>query len=134
MTVVRSILNGSWDRGRDPGRAVNYWWGMDSGVIDVTLADGLPEGVQALAEMLRKGLKEGTVDPFHRKIVDQAGRVINPGDRILSAEELLHMDWLCENVDGRIPDFEELQPFARDTVRELGIYRDQISMEKEGSL
>ncbi len=134
VTVVRSILNGSWDRGRDSGRAVNYWWGMDSGVIDVTLAPGLPEGVCALAQMLRKGLKEGTIDPFHRRITDQSGRVINPGDRILSAEELLHMDWLCENVDGQIPSFEELLPFARDTVRELGVYRDQIPMEKEGSL
>ena len=134
VTVVRAILNGNWDKGRDPGRAVNYWWGMDSGVIDVTLAPGLPDGVHALAEMLRKGLKEGTIDPFHRRIVDQSGRVINEGDRILSAEELLHMDWLCENVDGRIPDFEELLPITRDTVRELGIYRDQIPMEKEGSL
>ncbi len=134
VTVVRSILNGSWDRGKDPTRAVNYWWGMDSGVIDVTLAPGLPEGVCALAQMLRKGLKEGTIDPFHRRITDQSGRVINPGDRILSAEELLHMDWLCENVDGQIPSFEELLPFARDTVRELGVYRDQIPMEKEGSL
>ena len=134
VTVIQSILNGSWDRGKDPGRAVNYWWGMDSGVIDVALAEGLPEGVFQLAQMLRKGLQEGTIDPFHRRIVDQSGRVINPGDRILSAEELLHMDWLCENVDGRIPAFAEIAPYAKDMVRELGIYRDQIPMEKEGSL
>jgi molecular chaperone DnaK (HSP70) len=64
----------------------------------------------------------------------QDGRIINDGSRSLSPEELLHMDWLCENVDGSIPTFEEIAPFARDMVRELGVYRDSIPMEKEGSL
>ena len=44
------------------------------------------------------------------------------------------MDWLCENVEGEIPTFDQIAPFARDTVRELGIYRDTIPMEKEGTL
>ncbi len=134
VTVVRSILNGSWDKRKDPRQAVNYWWGMDSGVIDVTLADDLPEGVWQMAMLLRQGLQDGSLDPFHRKVVDQQGRVINPGDRILSAEELLHMDWLCENVVGSIPAFDEIAPFSRDTVRELGVYREKIPMEKEGAL
>jgi len=133
-TVVRSVLNGTWGKGKNPRQAVNYWWGMDSGVIDVTLAEGLPEGLYQLAQMLRMGLQDGSVDPFHRRIVAQDGRVINPGDRILSAEDLLHMDWLCENVVGSIPAFEEIAPFSQDMVRELGIYRESIPMEKEGTL
>ena len=44
------------------------------------------------------------------------------------------MDWLCENVEGEIPPFEKIAPFARDMVRELGVYRDSIPMEKEGQL
>jgi hypothetical protein len=44
------------------------------------------------------------------------------------------MDWLCENVIGSIPQFDEILPFAQDTVRELGIYRDSIPLEKEGVL
>ena len=132
--VVRSILNGTWEKGRDNRHAVNYWWGISSGVIDVKLADNLPEGLYYLTNLLREGLRNGTLDPFCRKIVAQDGRVINDGTRTLSADELLHMDWLCENVDGSIPTFEELAPFAKDIVRELGIYRDSIPMEKEGSL
>jgi hypothetical protein len=60
--------------------------------------------------------------------------VINDGSKILSPEELLHMDWLCENVEGSIPDFDEIAPFAKDMVRELGVRRDTIPMEKEGNL
>lgn len=132
--VIRAILLGNWDKGHDNRHAVNYWWGISSGVIDVKLADTLPEGLQYLSNMLREGLRNGTLDPFHRKLVAQDGRVINDGSRTLSAEELLHMDWLCENVEGRIPSFAEIAPFARDIVRELGVYRDTIPMEKEGSL
>ncbi len=132
--VIRSILNGSWDREKGNRHAVNYWWGMDSGVIDVKLADGVPEGMLRLTDILRNGLKDGTIDPFRRVLIAQDRRIINDGTRTLSPEELLHMDWLCENVDGEIPPFEKIAPFARDMVRELGVYRDSIPMEKEGQL
>ena len=76
-------------------------------------------------------IRSSTIDPFRRRLVAQDGRVINDGSRSLGMNELLHMDWLCENVEGRIPQFDELLPFAQPTVRELGIYRDSIPMEKE---
>ena len=127
--MVQSILSGTYDDAK--GKAVNYWWGMDSGVIDVTLADQLPTGVRSLADMLRKGIQMGLLDPFHRHIMDQNGNVINDGSRTLTTDELLHMDWLCSNVIGSIPSFDEIQPFARSMVRKLGIYRDEIPADKE---
>jgi basic membrane lipoprotein Med (substrate-binding protein (PBP1-ABC) superfamily) len=131
--VIRSIMSGAWDSSRDP-RAVNYWWGMDSGVIDVTLSDKLPEGVRTLAELLRKGLRSGTIDPFCRRITAQDGTVMNDGSRTFTPDEILHMDWLCENVDGRIPGFNEILPISRAMVRALGVYKDEIPAEKEAPL
>ena len=84
--------------------------------------------------MLREGLRKGTLDPFQRQLIDQTGRVMNDGSEGLSPEELLHMDWLLENVEGEIPPFDQIAPFAQDMVRELGVYRDTIPMEKEGEL
>ena len=127
--VARSVLAGTWED--NEAKAVNYWWGVRSGVIDVAFSEQLPDGLRLLANTLRKGLRDGTIDPFRRRLVAQDGRVINDGSRTLSMNELLHMDWLCENVEGRIPNYEELLPFARPTVRELGIYRDSIPVEKE---
>ena len=129
--VVRSILAGTWED--NEAKAVNYWWGVRSGVIDVALSDKLPEGLRLLVNMLRRGLRDGSIEVFRRRLVTQDGRVINDGSRSLSMNELLHMDWLCENVEGRIPGFDELLPYAQPTVRELGIYRDSIPMEKEGT-
>lgn len=132
--VIRSILNGAWDRGKDSHHAVNYWWGIDSGVIDVKLSEHLPESLEVLVDILRKGLQRHSIDPFRRRLIAQDGTVKNPGNRSLTPDELLHMDWLLENIDGKIPEFDEIQPYAQDTVRELGVYRDRIPMEKEGSL
>ena len=130
--VAQSILSGTWEDNAQ--KAVNYWWGVRSGVIDVVLSDRLPEGLRILINTLRRGLRDGSVDPFRRKVIAQDGTVINDGTRSLSMDELLHMDWLCKNVEGSIPGFDELLPYARPTVRELGIYRDSIPPEKEGTL
>ena len=129
--VVRSILNGNWDKNRDSQRAVNYWWGMDSGVIDVVLSKHLPEGLRQMAWILRKGLQNGTIDPFRRLLIDQQGNLRNDGSHSLTTDELLHMDWLLSNVSGTIPSFEEILPYSQNMVRELGIYRGQIPPEKE---
>ena len=104
---------------------------MKSGVIDVQLSDTLPDGVRSLAEILKQGIIDGTVEPFYTRIVDQDGRERNDGNRPLTPEEIMNMDWLCDNVDGSIPGFDQIIPRARNTVRLLGIYRDSIPPEKE---
>ena len=133
-SIVYSMLVGSWAKAEANQRAVNYWWGMDSGVIDIQLSDSLPSGLRSLANLLRQSIQNGQIDPFRRRIYDQSGKLRNNGSHNLSPDELLYMDWLCDNVIGSIPSFDELEPYAQPMVRELGIYRDQIPMEKEGSL
>ena len=84
--------------------------------------------------MLRKEMQERTLAPFRRKLVAQDGSIKNDGSRRLTPDELLRMDWLCENVIGTIPTFDEILPMSRSIVRELGIYKDQIPVIKETSL
>ena len=129
--VIRSILSGGWKREKGVSTALNYWLGMDSGVIDVQLSDKLPEGVRQMALLLKKGLRESTLDPFLRKIIAQDGTVKNDGTHRFTPGQLLRMDWLCENVVGNIPPFEEILPISQTMVRELGLYRDAIPTEKE---
>ena len=52
-------------------------------------------------------------------------------DGHFTPDELLRMDWLCDNIDGTIPPFEEVLPFAQPMLRELGVYKDTIPPEKE---
>ena len=129
--VIRAILAGNWKEDKSTPKAVNYWLGMDSGVIGLKLGDRLPVGVEMLAKILRKDMTSRSLDPFYRKVVAQDGTVKNDGTRHFTPEELLHMDWLCENVVGSIPSFDEILPQSQSLVRKLGIYRDQIPAVKE---
>ena len=129
--VIRTIFTGGWKHDKGVSTAWNYWLGMDSGVIGVSLSDKLPEGVRRMAKMLQRGLADFGIDPFFRRIVAQDGTLKNDGSRTFTPAQLLHMDWLCDNVIGEIPTFDQILPISQNMVRELGIYRDQIPPEKE---
>ena len=129
--AIRSIQAGGWKRDKEEAAALNYWLGMDSGVIDLELSDKLPEGVRHLAKMISRSVADGSMEIFRRKIVAQDGTVKNEGGRTFTPSQILHMDWLCSNVIGSIPTFDQILPVSQRMVRELGIYRDAIPAEKE---
>lgn len=132
VRLVQSIFSGAWEElGDRSQKAVNYWWGLSSGVVDIRPSEAIPESMAALVEILRRGIVSGSVSPFHRRIVTADGREINDGSRWLSPEEILHIDWLCDRVRGSIPSFDELLPMARPLVRLQGVYRDAIPPDKD---
>lgn len=114
--LVRGVLSGGLDvlAPRGP-QAVNYWWGMNSRAVDILLGEDLPDGVRQLAEILRRGIMDGSIQPFPQAAM----------------EEILHMDQLDSCVEGRIPAYQELLPMARSIVRLQGVYREDIPPEKE---
>ena len=136
VKLVRSIFSGSWDglSSREGEQAVNYWWGMSSRTVDVWLSEDLPDGVAQLVQILRRGIIDGSIEPFRRPIRSQDGQLRNDGEKWFSPEEILHMDWLCDCVDGAIPSYDQLLPISRPLVRLQGVYRDQIPPEKEGPM
>ncbi|MBQ8082404.1 MAG: BMP family ABC transporter substrate-binding protein [Clostridia bacterium] len=131
--IVRSILDGGWDK-EDAAPAVNYWWGMNGGVIGLKLADSLPVGVAHLARLLRNGLSVGAIHPFLCPITDQKGRVQSEGDRWFTPAEIMDMNWLCDNVDGRLPRPDEVLDMSRETTGLLAIRPDVGTPEKERDL
>ena len=137
VKLAQSILSGEWDElsaNKSGTQAVNYWWGMESGVIGLEMTKSLPAGVEVLAQLLKRDMVDGSIDPFDREIISRDGKERNDGNMRFTPDELLRMDWLCENVDGSIPAYEELSEKAQNIVRLQGIYRDMIPPEKEGIL
>ena len=135
--VVRSVLNGAWAKDADEGgtpRAVNYWWGMNSGVMDVLFSRELPHDVRHLAGILRQGIIAGGIDPFACHIVAQDGTLMNEGHSGFSPEQILHMDWLCDAVDGQIPEYDSLTEESKPMYRMQGIHRDRLPVDKEAEL
>ena len=108
---------------------MNYWWGMDSGVIDVALSELVPEGVKSLAAVFTEKLRNGSYDIVGQKLLAGDGSVISDGKTPLTMMEILKMDRLAETVEGHIPEYEEILPRSRALVRELGVHRETIPPE-----
>ena len=129
--TMRSLQTGGIEALRSSDCAVNDWWGISTGVVDVDIPETLPDGMKQLARILKNGILTENVDPFLCPITAQDGTVISEGERLFAPDELMRMDWLCENVDGIIPDFDSLLPQSRELVRLLGIHRETIPPKTE---
>ena len=129
--TVRTLMAGGVDAVRDSSRAINDWWGLDTGMVDIDMEQDIPDGVRRLGDILKDGIISGRIDPFRCELRDTKGELISDGTRRFTMEELMHMDWLVDNVEGSIPAFDELLPQSRELVRVLGIYRDLIPPKAE---
>ena len=126
--AIKEILSGGMKKEKNSHMALNYWLGLDSGVIGMDISARLPQGVRQMANLLYVAVKRGYIDPFGRKIVAQNGSIKNDGTILFSPEQILRMDWLCENVIGRIPVPGEILPECYKVMQEIGIYRDTFSI------
>ena len=123
--IVKNYMNGVLSQ-KSSDRGINYFWGMSSGVIDLRLDESLPAGVRALAEILREGIIKSEISPFRSRIYDQKGLLRCDGEREMSAEEIMGMDWFCDNVEGRLPEISELRPESVEMARILGIREKEV--------
>ena len=107
--IVRSLLHGTWDETSDDNqvRAVNYWYGMSSGVIDIRYAPGLPYQTRKLMQLLRNGIVEGSINPFGGELHSQNGVVQIEGFPPLPSTQIVEMNWLADNVVGTIPQLDD---------------------------
>ena len=102
-------------------RALNYYWGMSAGVVDLQCFDELPEGARRLADFLRQSLRRELCSPFLTPLHRQDGSRVGEGRQALSLEQISAMDYLVENVTGSIPSYEELSPLGQSTVDMAGV-------------
>ncbi len=110
--TVRSMINGTWKQELPKGKnqSINYWWGMSSGMIDVICSTRLPSGMVQLIELLKKNISSGEFRPFSD----------------ITAEEIVTMDWLADNIIGTIPTMNDLVEEARPVVEVQGVAKAKI--------
>ena len=102
-------------------KALNYYWGMAAGVVDVQWSESLPEGVRKLAGFLKQGICREICDPFSLPIRDQSGKAIAAEGDALDLKQIMEMDWLVGNIVGAIPAYDELKSFSKATVDVMGV-------------
>ena len=122
--MIRTIMDGTWKYDDDPTskKAINYWWGMSAGVVDVVCSkNNLPIGTKRLVDLLKETISTGKFNPFSGILYSQGGIVQDDPAKSLTPEEIVTMDWLSENVIGSIPKEEELKEQSKPVVSQQGI-------------
>ena len=122
--IIRAVLSGAYDeRTRlEQNQAMNYWFGMSSGVVDVILSNKIPYYSAKLVDALKRAIVMDSLSPFDGEIHSQDGLVKKADEPRLNNEEIITMDYLNDNVIGRIPEIGEIEGDAvKETVKVSGV-------------
>ena len=126
--LIRTIMDGTWKYDDDPTskKAINYWWGMSAGVIDVVCSQYLPLGTKRLVELLKATICTEQFYTFSGLLYSQTGAVLSDPAARLMPDEIMTMDWLAENVIGAIPAKEELKEQAKPVMKQQGVTKKDV--------
>ncbi len=116
--IIQSIKSDTWkaDTNANKNRAINYWWGMSAGVMELICSGRLPVETKRLTDLMTNLIKRGWFRPFDTELRDNRGNLRQAADGHMSHRQIAKMDWLLDNVDGRIPTFDELDEDALGLV------------------
>lgn len=121
--LLTSILNGSFRLiERHGNESINYWWGLSNGMLELYLKDSLPKQTRRLIEVMKEHMSEGGFNLFSTEMKDQKGRIRNHENESMSLQEIADMDWLLENVVGKIPKLSDFTEEAQELIAQYGIY------------
>lgn len=125
--LLQSIMSGSWKKEDDTEgeKALNYWWGMSAGVIDIICSQVLPVSTRQLVDLLKHLICKGEFSPFDGEIIAQDGTVKSRADERMQPEEIINMDWLVDNVIGYIPTIGGLKEEAKPVVSMQGVAKSK---------
>ena len=129
-TVLRHIQKKMFQKEyQESSKALNYYWGMASGAVNILCSDRLPDSTRKMAATLRDSIRAELCQPFRGPLHAQDGHLIAKKDEVLSTEQIINMDWLCEGVVGSLPTYDELSETGKGTVDIVGI--DPLTKEQK---
>ena len=123
--MLESILQSDY---AGSSRALNYYWGMSAGVVDLEYAPALPLASRRYADFFRESLIHNVGTPFLTPFYTQSGEIIGARQHALSLEQIIRMDYLVDNVVGSIPTYDELTPIGKMTVEMMGIPKSKPTL------
>jgi basic membrane lipoprotein Med (substrate-binding protein (PBP1-ABC) superfamily) len=102
--LFKSILNSSRKNFKDifsnNSKTLNFWWGMDSGVLDIYYSKELiPFDTQKLVEFMKKMILNNSLKVFSGPIYDQQCNLKVNENEFLTNEAIISMNWFVEAVD-----------------------------------
>ena len=126
--IIQKLIDGSLDARKNgaAGKAVNFWWGISAGVVDIILSKNLPYASRNVIMSLKRIIATDAASPFEGEIHTQTGVLKGPDSPALNDKEIIKMDWLCDNIIGEIPETWELDESIKKTVKVSGVKEKKL--------
>ncbi len=124
--LIQNILRGTWNaEGKnEPDKALSYFWGMSSGVVDVVWSDAIPSETRNLLETMKRAIMRYDFNPFSGELHTQDG-VIQASQGGFNTREIIEIDWLADNVIGCIPAAADVVDATKQVVRQEGVRKEE---------
>ncbi|MBE5932637.1 MAG: BMP family ABC transporter substrate-binding protein [Lachnospiraceae bacterium] len=121
--LIDSVMSGTFKQENEDSadKAINYWWGLSAGVVDLIYSRKIPEGTKKLVHVIKQQIIDNEFTPFQDEIKSQGGIIKNENGYRMSPEEIMKMNWLVENVEGEIPEIDDLREEAKSIVSLKGV-------------
>ena len=127
--IIQGIRNDAWktDTNANKNRAINYWWGMSAGVTELICSGKLPAETRRLVSLMTDLIKKGQFKIFDTELIDNEGTIRQNSGIHMSHKDIVKMDWLLDNVDGKVPAFGEL----KDEALPLVLLQGDVAQEEQ---
>lgn len=120
--LLRRVLNKTvQSEYKSSRKALNYYWGLAAGVLDLHCSELVPRSVRRLADILKRSIEKKAIHPFAGPIYLQDGGIIAEHGEILELEQIANMDYLVDSIEGSIPPYHQLSDVGKATVDLVGI-------------
>jgi basic membrane protein A and related proteins len=102
--MLRSLMNSAWKPFGTEQKVINFWWGMDSGIVDFFYSKRLvPRETQKLLDFLKNMIVNDVFHPFTGPIFSQDGTLMVKNDQLATREQIVGMDWFADIVESELP-------------------------------
>lgn len=90
-------------------KLVNFWWGMDSGIVDFFYSKRLvPRETQKLVNFLKDMIVNGVFYPFTGPIYSQQQELKVRQGEIATREQIITMNWFVDAIESELPPVVEI--------------------------
>ena len=93
-------MKSSWKPFGTDQKVINFWWGMDSGIVDFFYSHRLvPPETQKLIDFMIKMISNGLYHPFTGPIYSQDSTLMVKKGEVATREQIINMDWFVNVVE-----------------------------------
>lgn len=109
--VIQNILNGTLRTFGENDVPINFWQGLNNGIVDILYSNrNMSTPMKHLIECMKQSIINYDFNIFQGPIYDQNQNLRAKSGEVLDYDEIIHMDWLINGVEGVIPNIKTLTP------------------------